>query len=117
MNVSNQIIKKCIFGRCIIDHFGVTSEEKVNIYANFNYSAISVLKINENLKNEETNLLKKENMSPIFKEIHLLHADDCPMMLFNKSLEATDLSLTTNYQLKLASVAIIQDKQVNLFKK
>lgn len=54
-------------------------------------------------------------MKPIFQSINLLHADDCPMMILNKSLDLANLELNKNlnYFIKLASVGIIKDKNVS----
>ena len=59
-------------------------------------------------------------MSLIFKNINLLHADDCPMKNLNNSLEQNSLKINFNEIkntscLKFASVGIVQDKDVKIF--
>ena len=84
------------------------------------FSAISILKLSDNFKNEEAKLIRDEKMLPLYKNIHLLHADDCPMMMFNKSLESCSLEINlsefnTSQTIKFAAVGIVQDKNVNYF--
>jgi hypothetical protein len=51
----------------------------------------------------------------------MLHADDCPMLMFNKNLDSSLLEVnlpnfSVSQTLKLAAVGIVQDKQVLFFK-
>ena len=84
----------------------------MNIYTNSNYNSITILKLSQDSK-----LLNEEEMFLLYKNIYFLHADDCPMMIFNRSLDDNKLQIDQNelkLSLKFASVGIIQDKEVDL---
>ena len=92
----------------------------MNVYSNPSYSSIMIQKLSQNSVLEDERLLKEENMMNIFSNIPIMHADDCPMYMFTKSLETNNLELNQSefkgiQQIKLASVGIIKDKQVILF--
>lgn len=93
---------------------------QVNIYANSDYTTFSVLKVHENYKNEEKKLIQDEKMSLIFNNIHLLHSKNCPIQTLSSSLKDTSLELNYSSEsnkslsIKLASIGIVQDKQVDI---
>jgi hypothetical protein len=72
-------------------------------------------------KNDEKKLVQEEKMTNIFKNIHMLHSIECPIQIIssglkNSSLEFVSSELSKSLNVKLASVGMIQDKQVEFWK-
>jgi hypothetical protein len=77
--------------------------------------------VNQIDKNDERKLLHDEKMTNIFRNIPLLHSLECPVQILGSSLRNSSLELITSElskasNVKVASVAIIQDRQVDFTK-